>query len=74
MDRDGTLGAFFPGWMNPCPFNDTAAYLLDDSFTREEVEADGYLWRDGEIKVDIPEGVEVVESSDLGQFESEQNE
>ena len=40
--------------MNPFYFNDTAAYLIDDSFTKEEVEAEGYLWRDEPIKVDIP--------------------
>ena len=46
-----------------------ASNVIDDSFTKEEVEADGYLWRENKIKVDIPEGVEVVESKNLGQFE-----
>jgi hypothetical protein len=55
MEADGTLGQFFPPSMNPFYFNDTAAYLIDDSFTKEEVTAKGYLWRDEEIKVDIPE-------------------
>jgi hypothetical protein len=31
------------------------AYLIDDSFTKEEVEKDGYMWREENIKVDIPE-------------------
>jgi hypothetical protein len=31
------------------------AYLIDDSFTKEEVEKQGYLWRNEEIKVDIAE-------------------
>ncbi len=46
--------------MNPFYFNDTAAYLIDDSFTKEEVEAEGYLRRDEKIKVDIPEDAEIV--------------
>ncbi|MDD2870795.1 MAG: hypothetical protein PHS49_02295 [Candidatus Gracilibacteria bacterium] len=60
MEVDGTLGEFFPGELNPFYFNDTMAYLLDDSFTKQEVEKQGYMWRDAEIKVDIPEGVEVI--------------
>jgi hypothetical protein len=37
MNKEGTLGQFFPGSMNPFYFNDTAAYLIDDTFTKEEV-------------------------------------
>lgn len=55
MNQDGTLGDFFPGKINPFYFNDTMAYLIDDSFSREEVEKDGYLWRDDAIRIDIPE-------------------
>ncbi|MEI7477814.1 MAG: hypothetical protein WCJ81_04875 [bacterium] len=36
MERDGRLGEFFPGSMNPFYFNDTAAYFMDPSFTKEE--------------------------------------
>jgi hypothetical protein len=39
MEQDGTLGEFFPATMNPFYFNDTAAYLIDPSFTKEEVVA-----------------------------------
>ena len=39
MDADGTLGEFFPATMNPFYFNDTAAYLIDPTFTKEEVTA-----------------------------------
>ncbi|MDD2870800.1 MAG: hypothetical protein PHS49_02320 [Candidatus Gracilibacteria bacterium] len=60
MESGGTLGEFFPGELNPFYFNDTMAYLIDDSFTKQEVEKQGYMWRDAEIKVDIPEGVEVI--------------
>jgi hypothetical protein len=65
MERDGTLGEFFPATINPFYFNDTLAYLIDDSFTKSEVEALGYLWRDDPIRVDIPEWLEVVKSTDL---------
>jgi hypothetical protein len=37
MNEDGVLGDFFPATMNPFYFNDTAAYLIDPSFTKEEV-------------------------------------
>jgi hypothetical protein len=40
MEADGTLGEFFPATMNPFYFNDTLAYLIDDSFTKEEVETE----------------------------------
>jgi hypothetical protein len=40
------------------------AYLIDDSFTKEEVEKDGFMWRDEKIKVDIPEGAEIVYASE----------
>jgi hypothetical protein len=69
MDADGTLGQFFPASMNPFYFNDTAAYLIDNSFTKEEVTAKWYLRRDEPIKVDIPEGMEVVKTSELGGYE-----
>lgn len=69
MDADGTLGQFFPATMNPFYFNDTAAYLIDPTFTKEEVTAKGYLRRDEPIKVDIPAGVQTVKTSELGQYE-----
>ncbi|MDD3793946.1 MAG: hypothetical protein PHI37_03980 [Candidatus Gracilibacteria bacterium] len=69
MDSDGILGDFFPGSLNPFYFNDTMAYLIDDSFTKEEVEKDGYMWRDEKIKVDIPENSEIVEVKDLNNFQ-----
>ncbi len=34
MEKDWTLGKFFLWSMNPFYFNDTAAYLIDDSFTK----------------------------------------
>ena len=55
--------------MNPFYFNDTLAYLIDDSFTKEEVENDGYLWRDEPIRADIPEGMKVVRNTELDQYQ-----
>ena len=69
MEKDWTLWAFFPWWMNPFYFNDTAAYLIDDSFTKEEVTKEGYLRRDEEIKVDVPSWAEVIETRELHQYQ-----
>ncbi|MDD2870799.1 MAG: hypothetical protein PHS49_02315 [Candidatus Gracilibacteria bacterium] len=68
MDSDGILGDFFPGDLNPSYFNDTVAGLLGE-FSREDVLNKGYLWRDEEIKVDIPEGVEVITTKDLNNYQ-----
>jgi hypothetical protein len=69
MDSDWILWDFFPWSLNPFYFNDTMAYLIDDSFTKEEVEAEWYMWRDEKIKVDIPENAEIVEVRDLSSFQ-----
>ena len=69
MDTDWILGEFFPASMNPFYFNDTAAYLIDSSFTKEEVVAKWYLWRDEPIKVDIPEWAQIVKTNELGEYE-----
>ncbi|MDR2190378.1 MAG: hypothetical protein LBP53_04230 [Candidatus Peribacteria bacterium] len=55
--------------MNPFYFNDTAAYLIDPTFTKEEIEKAGYLRRDEPIKVDIPANLEQVNVHDLDQYE-----
>jgi hypothetical protein len=65
MERDGTLGMFCPASMNPFYFNDTLAYLIDDSFSKEEVEKEGYLWRDTPIRADIPKGMKVIQDTEL---------
>lgn len=69
MEKDWTLGEFFPWRMNPFYFNDTVAYLIDDTFTKEEVEKDWYLWRDEEIKVDIPAWAEVIKTYQLNEYQ-----
>jgi len=69
MSDAWVLGWFLPAKMNPFYFNDTAAYLLDSTFTKEEVVALWYLWRDEPIKIDIPERMEKVNISDLQDYE-----
>lgn len=60
MEKEGTLWNFFPGRLNPFYFNDTVSCLIDDSFTKSEVEKEGFMWRDEKIKVDIPEWSKIV--------------
>lgn len=69
MNEEGALGEFFPGWMCPFYYNDTVAYLLNPSITKEEVTKLGYLRRDEAVKVDIPSNVEVVKTNELGVYE-----
>jgi len=69
MEKDWTLWQFFPASMNPFYFNDTLAYLIDPSFTKEEVTKLGYLWRDDAIKVDVSADAEVVKVDELGKYE-----
>lgn len=69
MESDWTLWKFFPSNTNPYYFNDTAAYLIDESFTKQEVEEAGYLWRDEKVKVDIPVWAEVILTSKLWDYE-----
>lgn len=73
MEEEWVLWKFFPWWMSPFYFNDTAAYLIDDSFTKEEVEADGFLRRDEEIQVDIPDMTKLVLNSQLHEYENFEN-
>jgi len=68
MDKDWILWNFFPASMNPFYFNDTAAYLIDDTFTKEEVTKEWYLRRDEEIKVDVP-SAEVIATSDVNNYQ-----
>jgi len=74
MEKDWQLWEFFPWSMNPFYFNDTAAYLIDPSFTKEEVTAKWYLRRDEPIKVDIPVEATLVSTADLDQYEWFDNE
>ena len=69
MDADWSLWAFFSPSTNPFYFNDTLAYLVDDSFTQDEVTKEGYLRREDESRVDIPEWADVVNASDLAYYQ-----
>ena len=73
MEEKWVLWLVGPGWINPFYFNDTAAYMIDDSFTKEEVTKLWYLRRDEPIKVDIPADAEVMKVSELGKFEWRKN-
>ena len=55
--------------MCPFYFNDTAAYLIDDSFTKEEATKAGYLRRDGVISTDISPSAEVISTKDLASYQ-----
>jgi hypothetical protein len=55
--------------MNPFYFNDTVASLIDDSFTKEEVTKEGYLRRDEEIKVDLPDGADIITVDTLDKYQ-----
>ena len=73
MEKDGILWKFWPASMNPFYFNDTLAYLIDSSFTKQEVTQDGFMWRENEVKVDIPQTENVISNQDLQKFQSFKN-
>ncbi|EKE26696.1 MAG: hypothetical protein ACD_4C00189G0002 [uncultured bacterium (gcode 4)] len=64
MEIDWVLWNYFPADMNPFYFNDTMASIVWN-FSKEEIIKDGYMWRDEEVKVDIPEWSEVIDIKDL---------
>lgn len=68
MEKEGTFGTFFPWRLNPFYFNDTAAFLIED-FNKQEILDAWYLWRDDEVKVDIPEWVNVVSVDELSNYQ-----
>jgi len=68
MNEDWNLWNFFPWYLNPYYFNDTFAGLIW-KFNRKEIEKEWYLWRDKEIKVDIPEWINIIEIDDLKNYE-----
>jgi len=55
--------------MNPFYFNETAAYLIDDTFTKKEVGNDGYMRRDEAIKTDIPPGSDTIKIKELKNYQ-----
>ena len=72
MHSEWILWDFFPGSINPFYFNDTIAWMLWD-FTKQEVEEKWYLWRDEEIKVDIPASSDIITIKELGEYQWYEN-
>lgn len=68
MEEDWILWEFFPGSVNPFYFNDTMASLLG-KFTEKEIKAEWYLWRNEDIKVDIPEWSDLITIAELENFQ-----
>ena len=68
MEQEEVLWDFFPWDINPFYFNDTVASLYQD-FDKDDIIQRWYLWRDEEIKVDIPEGSEVIQTWDLNKYQ-----
>ncbi len=68
MESDWILWDFFPWNLNPFYFNDTMANVVWN-FTKEEVVANWYLWRDSEVKVDIADWAKIIKISDLNDYE-----
>lgn len=73
MEKEDVLWDFFPGSLNPFYFNDTMGWILWN-FTKDEVESEGYMWREWEIKVDIPEESDIISTNDLKHYQSYQDE
>lgn len=69
MNNDWILWNFFPWTINPYYFNDTLAYLIDNSFWKEEVKENHYMWRENEIRVDIPDWADIVLTNELQSYE-----
>ena len=68
MEDEWILGDFFSWSTNPFYFNDTIAWMLWD-FTKQEVEEKWYMWRDEEIKVDIPASSDIISIDELNDYE-----
>jgi len=55
--------------MNPFYFNDSAACVIGE-FDKWEIIREWYAWRDDDIKVDIPDRMDVVPVNELSNYES----
>jgi hypothetical protein len=73
MENSWVLGNFFPATINPFYFNDTAAYLIDKSFSKNELTSIWYLWRDDPIKVDGLDWVNCIPCDQLSTYEYTDN-
>jgi hypothetical protein len=50
--------------MNPYNYNDSVASMFT-SLSKDEAISAGFMWRNKQLKVDIPENIETVETVDL---------
>ncbi len=64
LNQKWTLWDVFPAHMNPFYYNDTLAHLILPK-EKEEVTKKGYLWRDEDVRVNIPEWKDIVSSTDV---------
>lgn len=69
MKNEWVLWDFFPSSMNPFYYNDTAAYLIDDTVDKDDIKNEWFLWRDEVISIDIPAWIETISSRNLCDFE-----
>lgn len=63
MEKEWVLWDFFPAALCPFYFNDTIAHIVG-SFNKQEIVQDGFLRRDDEIKVDIPDTANIIRTDD----------
>ena len=68
MEKNWILWDFFPWNLNPFYFNNTIVWLIG-WLKKEEVEKKWYMWRDHEIKVDIPKGNKVIKNIELNNYQ-----
>ncbi len=68
MENDWILWDFFPWEINPFYFNDTIAGILWN-FSKETAEKKWYIWRNKEIKTDIPEWSDIITITDLNDYQ-----
>ena len=69
MENQWIFWEFFPGYLNPFCFNDTIAFLINHNINKVDIVSKWYLWRDEEIKVDIPTDLETVETKDINKYQ-----
>ena len=72
MKEKWILWLFFPATLCPFNFNDTVASMIVN-LSKEKAQRRWFLRRDDEVKIDIPEWMEVVEVGDLWAYESYEN-
>ncbi|EKE29830.1 MAG: hypothetical protein ACD_2C00091G0016 [uncultured bacterium (gcode 4)] len=69
MELDWILWESFPASMNPYFFNDTVASMFNAWLSKDEAAMRWFMWREKELKVDIPENSETVKATELWDYE-----